>query len=162
MISYVGYTTFANATFISYTFDLSLEAQDFPRLWINNKWGITSLRWDIFTADWTESSWSFPPVPGQSGYIGSATGFANADYQYVFNPEYDDPNNVFAFPVQDEWRTPGSYYHEFWWLGRLSNGSQIAPGDYTMRVAALAPFADPGKADSWDSWVKRFTVLPKP
>jgi hypothetical protein len=145
----------------SYTFDLSVEVQDFPRLWINNLWGITILRWDIFAANWTDSAWSYPLTPGQNGYVGSATGFANAESQYSFDPAFDDETNVFAFPVQDEWRTPGSYYHEFWWLGRLADGTQIKPGSYQMRVAALAPFGNPSHSDNWDIFAHTFTVVAK-
>lgn len=72
----------------------------------------------------------YPPVVGKAGYVGSATGFANAEIQYSFDPSRDDANNTFAFPVHQEWRTPSGYYHEFWWLGKFADGTQVKPGTY--------------------------------
>ncbi|GKT44376.1 uncharacterized protein ColSpa_04557 [Colletotrichum spaethianum] len=41
-------------------------------------------------------------------------------------------------------------YHEFWWFGKLGNGTQIELGNYTMRFATLKPFGNPKAADNWD------------
>lgn len=47
----------------------------------------------------------------------------------------------------------------YWWLGPLANGTDIAPGKYTMRVAALLPFGDRAKSNGWSTWTQTFTVL---
>lgn len=65
-----------------------------------------------------------------------------------------DKNRVLPFPVtllerSSSWSQLG---RRFWWLGRLANGSDIAPGRYRMRFAALVPFADPRRAESWHVW----------
>lgn len=50
----------------AYTFDLSLDAQDYPKIISKLSWGTTELRWDIFEANWPERKWVYPPVVGQN------------------------------------------------------------------------------------------------
>ncbi|EEY23887.1 conserved hypothetical protein [Verticillium alfalfae VaMs.102] len=112
----------------TYTFDLSLEAQDFPKIVCGFRWGVRHLRWDIFEAGWEDSRWFYPPEAGKNGYVGAATSWAGADYAYVFNTSKDDEMDLVAFPVFDLAR---DIPYEYWWLGRLANGQLIEPGNYT-------------------------------
>ncbi|PNH28661.1 hypothetical protein VD0002_g7803 [Verticillium dahliae] len=131
----------------TYTFDLSLEAQDFPRIVCGFRWGVRHLRWDIFEAGWEDSRWYYPPEAGKNGYVGAATSWAGAEYAYVFNASKDDEMDLVAFPVFDLAR---DIPYEYWWLGRLANGQLIEPGNYTFRFAALTPFGSPENAHDWD------------
>ena len=81
----------------------------------------------IFEATWKERDWKYPPVIGQNGYVGSATSYAKASEQDWFDPDTDDEDNLVTFPQKDLFRQ-GSY--QYWWLGKFTNGSHIAPGTY--------------------------------
>ncbi|KAH8900404.1 serine endopeptidase [Thozetella sp. PMI_491] len=149
----------------SWSFDLSLSAQDFPKLLLNDVWSTDELRWDIFASGYTESIWVYPPVVGQSKFVGSATYWAYSD-----DASFYDPNNgelfdkTVPFPLVGVPRTlnnpynPDPAYSQFWWLGGLADGTTIPKGSYVMRVAALSPFGDPTKAKDWDIWTLPFTV----
>ncbi len=145
----------------NFTFDLSLDKQDFPNLYTRMNYATTELRWDIFDASWKERDWKYPPVVGQAGYVGSATSWAQATGKAVFDPSSDDANDLVALPLRDLPRDiTGQYGVELWWLGRLANGTQIAPGKYKMRFAALVPFGTPENADNWDVFpTPEFDVL---
>lgn len=134
----------------NYTFNLAYFLLDFPKLYYALKWGTRELRWDIFDPAYTENMWSYPPVPGKNGYIGAAT------TNYYFDATNVDPNMTSSFPLFKLPRTlemrESRYVSEFWWLGTLGNGSDIANGMYRFRVAALVPFGDPTKAGDWDVW----------
>ncbi|GME30155.1 putative glucan synthase protein [Neofusicoccum parvum] len=145
-----------------YTFNLSLSSQDFPKVYAKLKWGTTQIRWDIFEPGWTEDQWAYPPVAGENGYVGPATGWAGAESYSYFDPAVQDANETFTFPVDDVYRNAQTQasYHTYWWFGGLGNGSQIAPGNYTWRFAALVPFGDPEESASWDVWqTPEITVL---
>lgn len=138
----------------NFTFDLDPDVQDFPNLYARLNFGTRELRWDIFDSSWTERKWKYPPVVGKSGYVGSATSWAHASSQPVFNATTDDAEDVITLPMRDEPRSiVGVVGTELWWLGRLANGTQIAPGKYNMRFAALKPFGNPLKSDNWDVFV---------
>ncbi|KAL0933866.1 subtilase [Colletotrichum truncatum] len=134
----------------SYTFDLSVEAQDFPKIFQKLLWGTRQTRWDIYEAGWTERKWTYPPVVGENGYIGSAASWVGSGDVAVFDPATYDPNETFTYPITDVSRNTATSYHEHWWFGKLGNGTQIAPGNYTIRFAALRPFGNPEHADNWD------------
>ncbi|KAH8890436.1 subtilase [Thozetella sp. PMI_491] len=133
----------------SFSFNLSLASQDFPKLQAAVVYGTKELRWDIFEEGWKERKWTYPLVVGQNGYLGSVASFALAGQQSVFDPSTDDENNVVALPAMDIARHT---VYEFWWLGRFANGSAIVPGKYNMRIAALKPFGVPDHSDNWDVW----------
>ncbi len=118
-----------------YDFNTSWSAQSFPKVAIELRWGAKRLHWDLFEPDWDESRWSYPPdEPGtNNGYVGSATSFAESDGGWDFDPGTMDKNNTIAFPVLDQPRNTawGLGQTSFWWLGKLANGSYIAPGNYT-------------------------------
>ncbi|KAH7310733.1 subtilase [Stachybotrys elegans] len=121
-------------------------SQDWPALTIQLKWGTRELRWDLYEPGFNESMWEYPPTMGRNGYLGSATSYANS-YSYFQN----DPENTFDFPQYGLSRngiTTG-YRHTFWWFGKMTNGTQIEPGFYDMRVAALKPFGDPATSEDW-------------
>ncbi|PVH88760.1 subtilase [Cadophora sp. DSE1049] len=135
----------------SYTFDLSNTAQDFPKIYSKLKWGTKQVRWDIFDKTWTERDWVYPPVVGQNGYIGPATCWVGAGQVSYFDLRYYDPDETWTYPDTDVYRNAQTTasYHEYWWFGKLGNGSQIEVGNYTMRFATLKPFGDPERADNW-------------
>ncbi|KAH8586559.1 putative minor extracellular protease vpr [Bisporella sp. PMI_857] len=145
----------------NFTFDLSVTAQDFPNLYTRLNYATTELRWDIFDSKWSERDWKYPPVVGQAGYVGSATSWAKAPMKSVFDPSVDDANDLTALPLKNLPRDiVGLYGVELWWLGRLANGTQIAPGKYKMRFAALIPFGEPTRSDNWDVFpTPEFDVL---
>ncbi|GJC94506.1 serin endopeptidase [Colletotrichum higginsianum] len=124
-----------------YSFNLDrFGPQDFPIIYSKLIWGTKEVRWDIYEAGWTERRWEYPPVPGRNGYIGPATSHVVAGSVSYFDPNIDLYRNA---------QTQASY-HEFWWFGKLGNGSQIELGNYTMRFATLKPFGNPKAADNWD------------
>ncbi|KAK7702701.1 hypothetical protein SLS57_011252 [Botryosphaeria dothidea] len=137
-----------------YTFNLSRAAQDFPKVYVKLKWGTEEIRWDIYEPGFSEDAWQYPPVPGTNGYIGAATGWAGADSYSYFDPATQNASDVFAFPVYDVYRNAQTTasYHTYWWFGALGNGSQIAPGNYSIRFAARVPFGDPEASAGWDVW----------
>ncbi|KAI0595755.1 subtilase [Biscogniauxia sp. FL1348] len=134
-----------------YTFNLSRSSQDFPKIYSAIAWGTRQVRWDIFEPDWNESKWTWPLVPGENGYIGPATSWVNAGKVSYFDPDLYDPDDTYTYPVLDVTRNAYTTLSasEYWWFGKLGNGSQIANGNYTMRFANLRPFGDPAKSQSW-------------
>ena len=85
----------------------------------------------IFEEGWSERQWSYPPVPGQNGYIGSVASWVGSGQVSVFNPALYDPDETFNYPLTDIYRNTPTGYFEHWWFGKLANGSQIATGNYT-------------------------------
>ncbi|TDZ25539.1 Minor extracellular protease vpr [Colletotrichum orbiculare MAFF 240422] len=144
----------------SFTFDLSLDAQDFVRLQVALTWGTRELRWDIYEPSYQEREWSYPPVAGRNKYVGSVAAYDvynNADYP-VLDPATYDPNNTFSYPLQYQ---PRDSPYESWWLGKLADGSRIEPGRYKMRIAALKPFGNPTASDNWQVYqTPEIEVLP--
>ncbi|KAJ7492156.1 subtilase [Mycena latifolia] len=129
-------------------FTFNLTAADYPAVYFANTFGTDELRWDIYKSGFKESQWSYPPVVGKNGYLGSATTFTAFTANY-FTPGTDNSSNVEAFPFKQITRTPANQYYEFWWFGRFANGSQIANGNYSMRFAALKPFGNRKVASDW-------------
>ncbi|KAJ3956042.1 hypothetical protein N0V92_007407 [Colletotrichum tropicale] len=107
---------------------------------------------DIYEPGWTERQWEYPPVPGKNGYIGPATSHVVAGSVSYFDPDVYDPDDTWTYPEVDLYRNAQTQasYHEFWWFGKLGNGSQIELGNYTMRFATLKPFGNPQASDNWD------------
>ncbi|CAH0023652.1 unnamed protein product [Clonostachys rhizophaga] len=135
----------------TFSFDLSLEAQDYVKAYARLQHGTRQLRWDIFEDSWTEREWKYPPVVGEAKYVGSATSWVNSARGVAFDPSKDDASQVIALPAKDVARSQTGYRGEdLWWVGTLANGTQIAPGKYKMRFAALVPFGNPFAADNWD------------
>ncbi|KAG8165902.1 hypothetical protein KVR01_004454 [Diaporthe batatas] len=143
---------FTNQRDYVYSFNLSIRVQDFPTIYSKLIWGSKEVRWDIYEAGWTEEQWEYPPVPGENGYIGPATSHVQAETLSVFDPSRYDPDDTFTYPVMDLNRNAQTQNaaHQFWWFGKLGNGSQIELGNYTMRFATLRPFGDPTVSDGWD------------
>ncbi|KEY74489.1 hypothetical protein S7711_10171 [Stachybotrys chartarum IBT 7711] len=127
-------------------FNTSSLDQDYPDLQTAFIFGTRELRWDIYEPGWRERNWEYPPVVGENGYVGSAAYWAYSA-NYYFEPGVDDPNDVLPMPVHYLTR---QYAHFYSWFGKLANGTQIAPGNYTMRIAALLPFGNPYASDNWD------------
>lgn len=67
----------------------------------------------------------------------------------TFDPSTDNATDVLTFPLTN-WYRENDY--QLLWLGGLGNGSQIAPGNYSMRLAALRPFGDEAVAADWHVW----------
>lgn len=132
-----------------FSFDLSVGAQDFPKIYSKLIWGSREIRWDVYEAGWRERNWKYPPVIGQNGYVGTATSWSGSGSSLVFNPAVHDPESTYSFPIRDTSRdvaSPTRYY----WLGKLGNGTQIADGKYHIRFAALKPFGNPLASDNWE------------
>ncbi|KAI0106610.1 subtilisin-like protein [Hypoxylon sp. NC0597] len=142
----------------NFTFNLSRDAQDFPKLNTGFAWGTEELRWDIFEADYTEADWKYPPVIGENKYVGSATSWNGTSKSQWFTPGQDSEDDIFSFPLYDQPRDKWGIYY---WLGRFANGSSIQPGEYQFRIATLRPFGDPQVSYDWDIWeTPKVTVLP--
>lgn len=143
----------------SFTFNLSTTSQNFPRMYARTQWGTRQMRWDIFNSNWTENDWAYPPVVGLKGYVGSATYWLYSGDVYLYDTSLY-PNYTVAFPISDEPRSSVDEEDtQFWWLGGLANGSQIATGSFVFRFAALVPFGDPHRSDGWSTFTSSFTVL---
>ncbi|KAH6688448.1 subtilase [Plectosphaerella plurivora] len=131
-----------------FSLNLSLAVQDYPK--INNMliWGTREIRWDIYEPGWSERQWSYPPVPGVGGYIGSAAVWADGDF-FDFDPDTGaDPNRTISFPMRNLLRS--TLWENFYlWFGKLANGTDIADGQYHVRFAILKPFGIPEAAEDW-------------
>ena len=93
---------------------------------------------------------------GEAGYIGSATTWARSSVEN-FNPNRHDPQDTVAFPLGTFGRdlAPVRFgatlgHHRVDWFGKLANGTQLDPGRYKMRFAALRPFGRPEFSTDWD------------
>ncbi|KAJ3524920.1 hypothetical protein NM208_g11862 [Fusarium decemcellulare] len=129
-----------------WSFNIDNDPNDFVELGARLSYACTNLRWDLFEKGWTETLWHYPPEVGKRGYIGSATTMRDAEQFWFFDPTVNDPNDTVPFPLRREPRG----FRIFWWFGKLANGTRIAPGNYTMRFAALRPYGNPHISDHWD------------
>lgn len=85
----------------------------------------------IFAENWKERDWKYPLVVGENGYVGSVAMFAGSGSSGGFDETRMDKDNTVNFPLAGLVRnTLGRPEQQFWWLGKLSNGSYIAPGKY--------------------------------
>ncbi|KAF4456563.1 putative subtilisin-like serine protease [Fusarium austroafricanum] len=130
----------------SWSFNIDKDPNDFIEIGGRISYACKNLRLDIFEQGWSESLWTYPPRVGRHGYIGSATTMRDAEEFWFFDPTVNDPNDTVPFPLKREPRG----FHVFWWFGKLANGTRIAPGNYTMRFAALRPYGNPNISDHWD------------
>ncbi|KAM0427243.1 hypothetical protein ACHAPT_007673 [Fusarium lateritium] len=143
----------------AWSFNIDKNPNDFVELGARLSYACSNLRWDIFERDWSESFWYYPPVVGERGYVGSATTMRDAEQFWFYDPDVNDPDDTVAFPLRREPRG----FRIFWWFGKLANGTRIAPGNYTMRFAALRPYGNPNISDHWDIMyreVDNIQVLP--
>ncbi|KAG6031336.1 hypothetical protein E4U41_007606 [Claviceps citrina] len=129
-----------------WSFDPDRRPKDFADLSFRLSYPCFHLRWDIFERGWTELEWHYPPELGERGYVGSATSVRDADKFTWFDSSLVDINDTVSFPLMRVSRG----YERFWWFGKLSNGTKIAPGNYSMRIAALRPYGEPRISDHWD------------
>ncbi|KAF6796384.1 subtilase [Colletotrichum sojae] len=124
-------------------------------LWVTlqMKWGSREIRWDIYEAGWNESEWQYPPAAGENGHIGSVAFYEKSETEY-WSPWSGSPFDVRPFPLERVHRNGiyTSYRHTYFWFGVMADGSQIEPGNYTMRFAVLKPFGDPLKSEDWSIW----------
>ncbi|KAH7249731.1 peptidase S8/S53 domain-containing protein [Fusarium redolens] len=130
----------------AWSFNIDRDASDFIEIGGRASYACDNLRWDIFEQGWSESLWTYPPRVGRHGFIGSATTMRDAEEFWFFDPTVNDPNDTVPFPLKQQSRG----FHVFWWFGKLANGTRIAPGNYTMRFAALRPYGNPNISDHWD------------
>ncbi|TQN68016.1 Thermostable alkaline protease, partial [Colletotrichum shisoi] len=141
----------------SFTFNLTLEVQDFPKIFHNILWGTRELRWDIFGPGWSERQWAYPPVVGENGYVGSGAYWVGSGQAPFFDPSRWDLEDTLSYPKINQPRS--NFNFENWWFGKLANGSQIAVGNYTLRYAALKPFGSPAHSDNWATFTTPIEVL---
>lgn len=84
----------------------------------------------IFHANWTETQWSYPPVAGKKGYVGSVTYWEFSGEVNIYDASAY-PNTTISFPLTDLPRsTVDEEDEQYWWLGGLADGTQVQPGDY--------------------------------
>lgn len=84
----------------------------------------------IFSANWSETQWSYPPVVGKSGYVGSVAYWEYSGEVTIYDASAD-PNTTISFPLTNLARSTVDLDDEqYWWLGGFANGSQIQPGGY--------------------------------
>ncbi|KAI9147819.1 Subtilisin NAT [Paramyrothecium foliicola] len=143
----------------SWSFNINKDKTDYMELSTRLSYPCFHLRWDIYYRTWRDTFWEYPPQVSQYGFIGSATTMRDSDTFWYYDPETMDKDDTVSFPLM---RVPRGYQN-FWWFGKLANGSQIAPGNYTMRFAALRPYGNASIADHWDvmhNEVASFQVLP--
>ncbi|TLS21418.1 uncharacterized protein PpBr36_10215, partial [Pyricularia pennisetigena] len=136
---------------------------DFLLLEPQLKWATRELRLDIFSPGYDERRWTWPPVPGLNGYVGSAAYYrlsSDASWNPYGNP---DPRDAVSFPVRNLFRNAVTtdYRYSYMWQGLLANGSQIELGSYVLRFAALRPFGNPNKPEDWSVYSRPFEVLGK-
>ncbi|OLN97165.1 Subtilisin DY [Colletotrichum chlorophyti] len=141
----------------SFTFNLTLGVQDFPKIYHNIIWGTRELRWDIFGQGWTERQWVYPPVVGENNYVGSGAYWVGSGQAPFFDPSAWDADDTLSYPKTNLARS--NFNFENWWFGKLANGSQIAVGNYTLRYAALKPFGNPSHSDNWVKFTTPIEVL---
>ncbi|KAL5601109.1 hypothetical protein BROUX41_005924 [Berkeleyomyces rouxiae] len=141
----------------TFTFNLSLEAQDFPRLSAGMAFASREARWDVFEPNYDESLWVYPPTVGQNGYIGSiAFQSPSAFTGTIYDPNavYQESNRTFPTDLARDTDVAtgdnSGSLNNFLWLGRLSNGSEISSGNYTLRFATLRPFGDRSDIGDWN------------
>ncbi|KAI9150099.1 Minor extracellular protease vpr [Paramyrothecium foliicola] len=134
----------------TFSFDLSVGAQDFPKIFLKLIWGSTQVRWDIYKAGFSERQWVYPPVVGENGYVGSVASWVGSGSVVTFDPAFNDPDETFTYPLTNVARNNAASTSQHWWFGKLGDGTQIEPGTYTFRFAVLKPFGNPKIADNWD------------
>ena len=97
----------------------------------------------IYGPDFDEKSdWKYPPVVGQKSYVGSAATW-NAQSGISFNPAKHDQEDTTAFPLTEQARNAvvkGGYTSDWWWFGKLANGSYVVPGNYTCVFSSFSSF----------------------
>ncbi|KAF7544235.1 hypothetical protein G7Z17_g10110 [Cylindrodendrum hubeiense] len=141
----------------AWSFNVNKNINDFIEIGARLSYACTHLRWDIFDESWSETLWHFPPEIGERGYVGSATTYRDSDQYWFFNPSVNDVEDTVPFPLTRVARG----FRLFWWFGKLANGTQIAPGNYTF--AALRPYGNPNISDHWDimhNEVNNIQILP--
>ncbi|RFU29535.1 hypothetical protein B7463_g6801, partial [Scytalidium lignicola] len=126
--------------------------KNFPALeWII-KYGSEELRWDIYKAGWTEDLWTYPPVVGEKGYLGSATFYSDSDFGGggVLHPTPPlSFNNTSPFPVTQVEHSIAGGFTTALWIGNFANGTQIGNGQYYQRISVLKPFGNRKVKDDW-------------
>ncbi|KAF4512058.1 hypothetical protein G6O67_001242 [Ophiocordyceps sinensis] len=122
------------------------NAKDFIDLRAVLVYACTNLRWDIFASNWAERDWEYPPKVSKNGYVGSVAAIPVWGHLQEDDPAINSKSKTTSFPITRAPRGTVSYR----WFGKLSNGKQIAPGNYTMRFAALRPYGNPRLSDHWD------------
>lgn len=51
----------------------------------------------------------------------------DAEMYWYYDPETMDKHDTIAFPLM---RVPRGF-RNYWWFGKMANGSHIAPGNYS-------------------------------
>ncbi|TLD03253.1 uncharacterized protein PgNI_12478 [Pyricularia grisea] len=153
-----------------FNFNLTKGGRQFPWIHTSFTWGVRELRWDIFQSNWSESEWTYPLTPGANGFVNavshytgpslSSEGDFGAPPYNLSDPYYSNQMEPFPLKFLTRLSTYNPNEKKYWWMGKMANGSQIAPGNYTMRVAASRPFGDLTKVDGWEVWRREIEVLP--
>ncbi|SPN99117.1 uncharacterized protein DNG_02152 [Cephalotrichum gorgonifer] len=134
----------------NYTFDWFDQIYGTVQIRVETLFGTREFRFDLFESGWNESSWSYPPTPGENGYVGTIV-----DVREIIALEPPPTRNY--FPLENLPRSASREVNSFTarqysWQGELAHGGWIEPGTYAVRVAALRPFGDRGDSGDWDIW----------
>ncbi|KAH8811161.1 peptidase S8/S53 domain-containing protein [Xylogone sp. PMI_703] len=146
----LGRNNIPNGTVMSFTNTAFVKR--FPVLEYVIKYGTEELRWDIYEAGWTENLWTYPPVVGKNGYLGSATYYSGSDFGGggVLNPTPPlSFNNTTPFPITQVEHSIGGGFTAAIWIGNFANGTQIPSGQYYQRISALKPFGNRKVKGDW-------------
>ncbi|KAK7917421.1 subtilase [Apiospora marii] len=148
----------------SFNFDPKASAFNYPTLASMFDWGVHELRWDNFDPDWDESQWTYPPTVGAHGFVGPAARWTGSKSDLTtldLTQLVVVRAHIAETPVRSLSRngfaSRDNYLYR--WAGHMGNGSVVAPGNYTMRVAASRPFADLSKVEGWEVWRREITVV---
>lgn len=100
-----------------------------------NLWGTAELRWDVYKASWTPSDFVYPPE-NSDAWVGSVQTVDDKTFPAYYMPRKD----------QLAGRVDGVV-----WMGRLTDNTTIASGDYILDFRALRVSGDPKKKEDWMS-----------
>ncbi|KAK7973165.1 minor extracellular protease vpr [Apiospora saccharicola] len=105
-----------------------------------------------------------PPTVGANGFVGPAAQWTGTKSDLTTLDLTDlavVKAHIMETPVRFISRNGlalrDSYLYR--WAGHMGNGSVVAPGNYTMRVAASRPLADLSKVEGWEVWRREITVV---
>ncbi|RPA81822.1 subtilisin-like protein [Ascobolus immersus RN42] len=115
-----------------------------PAVIYTNDMGSAMVRMDLVKRNWTETDWTWPPVEGERGFVGSLRfkyTLAGEPQDWRFPMEYVPRNSAIA----------GSSYQFYMWKGTLANLTVVPNGEYKINARILRLFGDKKKSEDWIS-----------
>ena len=92
------------------------------------------INFQIYEAGFNDTQWSYPPVVGEQGCLGSAASWAYGPNFAFFDPAKHNASDLISFPLRDQNRNALvslAFTSTYYWFGPLANGTLIRPGTYT-------------------------------